>query len=866
MKDNHPEDADLSLSPSDTSSPDLERKNITDDTLLIQSKSPRRVKVYLLQGDDWLDNGTGYCMGKVDSETHKPYFIVRNELDSEDVILQSYLEGCIQYQRQQETLIVWSDSSGKDLALSFQENEGCADLCDFIVKVQQENLSPMISLYYVITSQVHDGSSSTEGTREVTELIAGPITYPPARPVCEDLAKMLDIFVQGSNSIYSRFKILSFVVENKYLIRLYELFLECEKQRDLEGLHSLNDIVKQLLVYNEAILFKDFFSSKKSILALAGILEYHRELPQFKADHRGALKKEYKFKCLSKINDQPLFFGSELSIFRMEFVLVYFRSIFLSTIFDDQVIGTLSSMIYKCQLEVLNYLRRSLANGNFLETLILLLSIVSIDIEQKRDIIRMIHYYTILAKCHVAAIKPEFFGSLIRCGFSTVVTLALEDSDPSIQALGTELVVTVLDQDVSFINTPASNESHVDELEDAEVCANEASANDSTPEPLRLKLVHDVSLSVSLSRVLLQATCSGLQMQAFEALKSILYAAAAEISAVGDPRSSDEESGNKEDSGASKELSEKHYRQFYDSIAPVLFVDFINILDDNESTRKEAEANFVSKPQLYNHICDIITFCCREHDHDMCCNYLLNTGLIRGLFEALSLKVNLIFKLAVIRCLKSILLMNDLDVSLYIIRHDLFSYFFQFFEVVISHNSCANSLCLDLLTVIEKHTSNEAGLVIAAYIYKIYRNFLEIKLENIAVGRSFLQTFEAAEKLFQMNEHSEPDTESGDSEKPVVTHQLSSPICETSVETAAEAEAEAKAKSANVLTKATANDISGNDIFQDLKLQNKGSKRERDLSGDGILANGDFFQVDSSKRKTPVLWADKPNLEEEACT
>lgn len=858
MKNNDPEDAGQSISPSDTSSPDQEQRDAKDDVLLIQSKSPRRVKVYLLQGDDWLDNGTGYCMGKVDSETHKPYFIVRNELDSEDVILQSYLEGCIQYQRQQETLIVWSDSSGKDLALSFQENEGCADLCDFIVKVQQENLSPMISLYYVITSLVHDGSSSTEGNREVTELIAGPITYPPAQPVCEDLAKMLDIFVQGSNSIYSRFKVLSFVVENNYLFRLYELFLQCEEKRYLEGLHLLSDIVKQILVYNEAMLFKEFFSSEKSILALAAILEYHRELPQFKADHRGALSKGYKFKCLNKLKDPPLFFGSELSILRMEFALVYFRSIFLSTIFDDQVIGTLSSMIYKCQLEVLNYLRCSLANGNFLETLFLLFGADNIDIEDKRDIIRMIHYFTILAKCHVAAVKPEFFGSLIRCGFSKVVTLALEDSDPDIRALGTELIVTVLDQDVSFVNTSSSSESHVDELEDADESADRAPPDDdSTTEPLRLKLVHDVSLSVSLSRVLLQSTSPGLQMQAYEALRSVLYAAAAEISALSDPRSSDEESSN---SGELSELSEKHHRQFYHSVAPVLFADFINLLDDDESIRKKAEDNLMSNPQLYNHICEIIIFCCREHDHDMCCTYMLKTGLVRCLFLALSLRVNFTFKLAVIRCLKSILLLNDLNVSLYMIRHDLFSYFFQFFGVVISHNSCANSLCLDLLTVIEKHTSNEAGLVLAAYIYKIYRNFLETKLEYVSVGRSFLHTFEEAEKVFQINEHSEPDTESGDSDKAVVLHQLSSPICEVSAEKAAEAEA------TNVLTKASTNDLNGNDIFQDLKLKNEGKKRQRDENGNGGLATDNFFPVESSKRKTPVLWADKPNLEEEACS
>ena len=59
---------------------------------LTMGKTPRRVKVYLLKGEDWLDNGTGYCIGEIESETNKPYFIVRNEAESDNIILKSYLE------------------------------------------------------------------------------------------------------------------------------------------------------------------------------------------------------------------------------------------------------------------------------------------------------------------------------------------------------------------------------------------------------------------------------------------------------------------------------------------------------------------------------------------------------------------------------------------------------------------------------------------------------------------------------------------------------------------------------------------------------------------------------------------------------
>ena len=798
MSPNDPGDARPVLSDAVSSDSDSDPE---DSMLLIRSKSPRRVKVYFLQGDDWLDNGTGYCMGRVELKTHKPYFIVRNELDSKDVILRSYLEGSIQYQRQQETLIVWSDSSGKDLALSFQENEGCTDLCNFIVKVQQENLSPMISLYYVVGFQVNDGSAN--GSRENTELITGPITYPPKEPTSEDLAEMLDGFVQAANSLYSRFKVLSFVVENEYFSRLYDLFVQCEARRDLASLHFLHDITKTLLAYNENILFNDIFCKELSVLSLAGMLEYDRKYPKFKAEHRNLLIGDYRFACLRALRDAPLFPGLEINILRMEHILTYFRSVFLSINLEDHVVSTLSSMIYKCQLDILNFMRRSQANGNFLESLFKLYESRDTEREQQRDEIRMIHYFVMTAKSHVASVKPEFFGYLTRCGFSRMITAALEDPCSEIRALGTELVVILLDQDVLLANTASSNESHVDALEDLEDHAAESVYNeDATPRPLRLKLIYDVSLSISLSHVLMQSREAGLQVQAYEALKAVLCAAAAEISAMKDGRGFDEEVQKKEDDANSSDLSHIHHHQFYTFVAPILFVDYIDLASEDSSKRQQAESNLMQRPELHQYICEIISYCSREHDREICRGYLLRTGLFRGLFGVLTLRVNVLLKLAAIRCIKSALYMNDLEVSKYVVQHDLFAHFFSFFEAVVLHNSCTNSLCLDLLYIVEKQASQSAGLVVARYVYETYRDFLDTRLSYVFIGNTLPKAIEAAEKL----ENDELALHTL-----VCSNRLSSPISEGAIGEEWPTE--------------TSNGVQSVVLFKDLKLQNA-SKRQ----------------------------------------
>ena len=211
--------------------------------------------------------------------------MVRNEQDSDNIILKSFLEGSIQYQRQQETLIVWTDSNGSDLALSFQETEGCADLCDFIIRVQQGNFSPGISLYYVIPN-------SNEGD-DITELITGPIRYPPEEPNASNICEVLETVNQGANAQYTRTNILDFIVEKEYFMKLVKVFTEAEENKDIETLYAVSDVIKSLFLYNESSILENMLSSEEKIMGLVGILEYDSEYPDFKASHRNILRSRH---------------------------------------------------------------------------------------------------------------------------------------------------------------------------------------------------------------------------------------------------------------------------------------------------------------------------------------------------------------------------------------------------------------------------------------------------------------------------------------------------------------------------------------------------------------------------------------------
>lgn len=130
----------------------------------------RRVKLYALNAErQWDDKGTGHVSSTYVERLKGISLLVRAEADGKNILLYIYgqpqeqlffmhvswsllliylivylgsllLESKIQpdtaYQKQQETLIVWSEGDNFDLALSFQEKAGCDEIWEKICQVR----------------------------------------------------------------------------------------------------------------------------------------------------------------------------------------------------------------------------------------------------------------------------------------------------------------------------------------------------------------------------------------------------------------------------------------------------------------------------------------------------------------------------------------------------------------------------------------------------------------------------------------------------------------------------------------------------------------------------------------------------------
>ncbi|KAK8372738.1 hypothetical protein O3P69_017411 [Scylla paramamosain] len=105
----------------------------------------RRVKLYALNADrQWDDRGTGHVTSAYVERLKGMSLLVRAESDG-SLLLESRIQADTAYQKQQGTLIVWSEGENFDLALSFQEKAGCDEIWEKICQISRSTSSLNIS-------------------------------------------------------------------------------------------------------------------------------------------------------------------------------------------------------------------------------------------------------------------------------------------------------------------------------------------------------------------------------------------------------------------------------------------------------------------------------------------------------------------------------------------------------------------------------------------------------------------------------------------------------------------------------------------------------------------------------------------------
>ncbi|XP_044728570.1 serine/threonine-protein phosphatase 4 regulatory subunit 3A isoform X2 [Chrysoperla carnea] len=393
----------------------------------------RRVKLYALNADrQWDDRGTGHVSSSFVDRLKGISLLVRAESDG-TLLLESKIQLDTAYQKQQDTLIVWSEGDNFDLALSFQEKAGCDEIWEKICQVQGKD--PSVEITQDIVEESED-----ERFDDMSDS-APPIELPS----CE-LSRLEDINELFSSSLTSpmRKEKLATAIENEgYIRKLLNLFHMCEDLENHDGLHHLYEIFKNIFLLNKNALFEVMFS-EDIIFDVVGCLEYDPSQSTPKR-HRQYLKQQARFKEAIPIRNKEL-----LSKIHQTFRVQYIQDVVLPTpsVFEDNMLSTLSSFIFFNKVEIVTLLQD---DEKFLTELFSLLTDETTPDTKRRDLVLFLKEFCNYSQNLQPQAKEQFYKTLTSLGILSALEITLGIDDPRTKAASIDILTYIVEYSPSVV-------------------------------------------------------------------------------------------------------------------------------------------------------------------------------------------------------------------------------------------------------------------------------------------------------------------------------------------------------------------------------------------------------------------------------
>ncbi|KAL2134672.1 hypothetical protein VTI74DRAFT_11183 [Chaetomium olivicolor] len=395
-----------------------------------QDANKRRVKVYELRHNDWFDRGTGYChacfVSVEEGQPKEPRVIVDSEDQPNRRLLETKIVKDDGFQKQQDTLIVWTDN-GLDMALSFQEAEGCAAIWKFIDGVQQTFQNGMTA---------PDDSLSDDLTMDM-----GPaIQLPPA-----DLGSLeqLDMAIRNlSQSPAGRDALAKTIMSEDYITKLIGLVDICEDMESLSDLHRLCNIMKTILLLNDTAIIEHAVSDE-CVFGVVGALEYDPDFPSHKANHRQWLNNQGRYKEVVRIQDEQV-----RRKIHITYRLQYLKDVVLARILDDPTFSVLNSLIFFNQVDIVQHLH---STPGFMKDLFAIFGDPNEQPLRKKEAVLFIQQCCAIAKNLQPPARHGLYVHFLKQGLLAVINFGMRHIDVSVRVGATDILVSMIDHDPSLV-------------------------------------------------------------------------------------------------------------------------------------------------------------------------------------------------------------------------------------------------------------------------------------------------------------------------------------------------------------------------------------------------------------------------------
>ncbi|TWU72724.1 Platinum sensitivity protein [Metarhizium rileyi] len=404
-----------------------------------QATDKKRVKVYELRDNDWFDRGTGFCTANfttTEDGQKDPRVIVESEDQPDRLLLETKIQKEDGFQKQQETLIVWQEpSSGVDMALSFQEAEGCALIWRFVSNVQQTFQNTMAG----------DDGLSEDLAIEVPTTVNLPAAELGNLPEIESSMRIM------SSSANGRDALAKFIMADDYIGKLIPLVEMAEDLESLPDLHRLCNIMKTVILLNDTTIIEHAVSDE-CVLGVVGALEFDPDFPSHKANHRQWLDNQGRYKEVVRIEDEQT-----RQKIHQTYRLQYLKDVVLARILDDPTFSVLNSLIFFNQVDILQHLQ---SNADFLSELFGVFNSQQLDQKKRKDAVLFIQQCCAIAKNIQPPARQSLYNSFISHGLLQVIHFGLKHRDVAVRVGATDILVSIIDHDPQMIRQIVYRQMH----------------------------------------------------------------------------------------------------------------------------------------------------------------------------------------------------------------------------------------------------------------------------------------------------------------------------------------------------------------------------------------------------------------------
>ncbi|KAL3162589.1 hypothetical protein ABBQ38_008638 [Trebouxia sp. C0009 RCD-2024] len=408
----------------------------------------QRVKVYRLTADgQWDDRGTGQVSVEWMEQSNTRGLIVISEDQDTRTLLIHEIQSQDIYQRQgEETIITWSDAEiGTDVALSFQETDGCNSVWKEIVEAQSHDYDRKSD------SDAHFGNGGENGflkrpgmVDEYDQQVSNHmddriVEYKPGAPGLElpdaELRNLPHIAkVMGDPRAREQ---LPPQITPAYLRKLLDVFQTCDDLEDEESLKHLYHIMKGAVMLNNNQLL-ELLLAEENVMDVVGALEHDPELA-VRQNHRAFLREHVIFKEVVPITSAEM-----KERIHQTYRMGYIKDVILPRVLDDQTFAALQSVMLMNNVEILYKLQQ---DPNFFPELFKKLKTTPSKAEAWSDLVKFLQELCGLARHLQPNTRAELLGQLVSLGLFEVLTNVIRSGDPALQLRATDVMLSAIQHD-----------------------------------------------------------------------------------------------------------------------------------------------------------------------------------------------------------------------------------------------------------------------------------------------------------------------------------------------------------------------------------------------------------------------------------